>query len=357
MTPPLDEEEENEESRLLEAQARKELENDGCSPCYPPDLEVPLRDPPGKYRSIIGYWQSFPGTGDVVLRAQLSGWRKFRMSQPRVRHRFRNKPFSEYVDEVRERRQRHQLGRDVSLQLDPKQQSLLENWVEFQNYHLRGLERFREKQERLRKELDDIQRTTGGADTAASERAVRQFLQNVERDLKRHKVLLQWIEQERRAIDPEYQTPIQEDEDNHAAVLKTLQRSSTHDTRTRKPTSMILGNVRVSKVTPKKQNTYMQKLKASGIKPAIHAQDAILQGSIPQAPERRDTESRCIKETTPLRQLIRRKSPKGNDSTEPAWNHCVGHNAISLGKLDPQTGHDLSAFQLHSGHNQQLEQS
>ncbi|KAL9118737.1 MAG: hypothetical protein Q9187_004713, partial [Circinaria calcarea] len=78
MTPPLDEEEENEESRLLEAQGRKELENDGCPPCYPPDLEIPLQNPPEKYQPIIGYWQSFPGTGDVVLRAELSEWRKRR---------------------------------------------------------------------------------------------------------------------------------------------------------------------------------------------------------------------------------------------------------------------------------------
>lgn len=101
MTPPLDEEEENEESRVLEAQARKELENEGCPPCYPPDLDIPLRNPPEKYQAIIWYWQSFPGTDDVVLCAQLSDWRKFRTSQGRDRARYRNQPFSNFVDEVR----------------------------------------------------------------------------------------------------------------------------------------------------------------------------------------------------------------------------------------------------------------
>lgn len=41
-TPPLDKEEENEESRLLEAQWCKELDTEGCPPCYPPDLDIPL---------------------------------------------------------------------------------------------------------------------------------------------------------------------------------------------------------------------------------------------------------------------------------------------------------------------------
>ena len=77
MTPPVDEEEEDEESRLLEVQSRKELENEGCPPCYPPDLDIPLRNIPEKYRAITSYWKSFPGTGDVVLRAQLSDWQNF----------------------------------------------------------------------------------------------------------------------------------------------------------------------------------------------------------------------------------------------------------------------------------------
>lgn len=69
MTTPVDDEEENEETRLLEAQARKGLENEGCPPCYPSYLDILLRAPPEEYQTIISYWKSFQGTGDVVLRA------------------------------------------------------------------------------------------------------------------------------------------------------------------------------------------------------------------------------------------------------------------------------------------------
>lgn len=60
MTPPLDEEE-NKEPRVLEAQARKELENEGCPPCYPPDLAIPLHSTPEKYQVIIRYGNRFQG--------------------------------------------------------------------------------------------------------------------------------------------------------------------------------------------------------------------------------------------------------------------------------------------------------
>jgi len=68
--PPLIGEERDEESGLLEAQARQDLESEGCAPCYPARLEVPVRHPPEKYRQIIEYWQSLRSTDDVVLCAQ-----------------------------------------------------------------------------------------------------------------------------------------------------------------------------------------------------------------------------------------------------------------------------------------------
>jgi hypothetical protein len=209
MTPPLDQEEENKESRMLEAQAREELENDGCPPCYPPNLNIPLQNPPEQYQAIICYWKSFPGTDDVVLCAQLSDWRKFRTLQGRDRARYRNKLFSNFVDKVRERRQRHKLGGDVRLLLDPKQQSGLENWMEFQNYHLKRLERF----ERRRDSLSDAWKDAGAEDAEA----IWQELEDTERDLEGHKVLLEWIEQMRwTMMNPGHPTPVEE-EDNNAA--------------------------------------------------------------------------------------------------------------------------------------------
>jgi hypothetical protein len=84
----LDEQEENEDSRRREAQARQELEDDGCPPCYPPDVDIPLlRNLPEECQALVGYWQSFPGTGDVPLCAQLIAWRKFRAFQQQTRVR------------------------------------------------------------------------------------------------------------------------------------------------------------------------------------------------------------------------------------------------------------------------------
>lgn len=118
-----DEDELDEDCRVLEAQARQDLESDGCPPCYPPYLDVPEREPPDEYRKIIDYWQSFGPKYYTVLYAQRSDWRSFRDSQRRRRHRYRNKSFSIAVDEVRKRRREHGLDDNVHLLLDQQQQS------------------------------------------------------------------------------------------------------------------------------------------------------------------------------------------------------------------------------------------
>ena len=61
MIPPLDEEDENEESRLFEAQACKELEDDGCPPYYLPDLEIPVRNLPRTINRSLGTGSRSPG--------------------------------------------------------------------------------------------------------------------------------------------------------------------------------------------------------------------------------------------------------------------------------------------------------
>ena len=211
MTPQLDQEEEDENARMREAQARQELEKDGCPPCYPSYLDVPLRKLPEECQAIVGYWQSFPWTGAMPLWSQISEWRKFRASQARIRRRYQNKSFSKFEDVVRERRRRYQLGGDVRLILDPEQQSRLENWIEFQNYHLERLERFEKKRDRLKQELDEVRKKAEDTITAGSEHAaedaaedveaVQDLLEIAEWDVERHKILLQWIEQERLAMN------------------------------------------------------------------------------------------------------------------------------------------------------------
>ena len=339
MTPPLDEEEENEESRVLEAQAREELENEGCPPCYPLDLDIPLRNPPEKYQAIIGYWKSFPGTYEVVLCAQRTNWRKFRAYQLRTRDRYRDKSFTKFVDEVCERRRRHALGGDVRLLLDPKQQSRLENWIEFQNYHLRNHEQDERKRDELKNELNDAQKKAKDTHTAASERAardaqaLRRILENAERDLERHKVLLQWIEQERRVMDPGFPTPVNEDNNNHDTAPKVVRSTSTRSRhKSRTETSAVLGKVRVSKTKPKKWKTQTQKPKAPEFKATIQDSDAIPQSSIPQTPKRRETKPRRAEEERPLRPVRPRRVSKANRFADASAKSLSGTQLPGAGQ-------------------------
>ena len=212
---------------MFEAQARQDLESDGCPPCYPPHLDVPVRNPPEEYRQIIDYWQSFSSTDDVVLCAQMSDWRKIRLAQRRLRYRYRNKSFSIFVDEVRGRRRAHNLDDNLHLLLDRQQQSRQQqsrqqNWIEFQDYHLK-LHEWQEKQrDGLQKELDNTQNQAGNTDmegtdhAAQQERAIHQSLEYAERTLRWHEVILCWIEQCRLAMDPLPPTPVKK-----AAVIGT----------------------------------------------------------------------------------------------------------------------------------------
>ncbi|KAI9781670.1 MAG: hypothetical protein M1816_002227 [Peltula sp. TS41687] len=328
ITPPLDEEEENKESRVFEAQAREELESENCPPCYPAYLDVPLQNPPEKYQAIISYWKSFQGIYEVVLRAQLSDWRKFRYFQRRIRAYYRNQSFSSFVDKVRERRKRHGVGGVVRLLLDPKQQSPLENWMEFQNYHLQRLENFEKERDKLRKELDEKELDDAWKKVEVTERAawdaetVRRLLKTTERDVERHKVLLQWIEQERQTMDTGHSTPTEENHDGRDTAPKAVRRAPTPDRRTRRAQpSMVLGKVRITKA----QST--QKPKALGLGPAIQNSDVRPRSSIPQASKRREIKSRRTKEGTPLGQLRQQRAPSkcrpASQPSQPARENVI----------------------------------
>ena len=236
VTPPLDEEEELEDSRQREAQARPELEADGCPPCYPPDIDIPmLRNPPEEYRAIVAYWMSFPGTSDMPLTAQLVAWRKFRTYQRQTRRRFQK-----FEDSLRQRRQRHGLDASVSLTEDLEQQSALDRWIEFQNYHLARLEALEEQRDGLTKELAEP--------CSDNERdAITYVLGTSERNIERHHVLLRWIEQNREAMVLRGAARQPSNEALDAAVRETS--SSTRVLRTReKPASPVLDKrARISK--------------------------------------------------------------------------------------------------------------
>ncbi|KAF3763554.1 hypothetical protein M406DRAFT_74146 [Cryphonectria parasitica EP155] len=188
-----DEDEDDQESRLLEAHAREELEGDGCPACYPPELNIP-------------YWQSFSSTGDVVLCAQREDWRKSRAFQQSFRNRFQHNSFGMFVASVCERQRRNGLGSHVQLLLDPQQQSQQQTWIEFQDYHLACYGQFRKKRDRLEK-LRDSQKQAGATDlegsghSARSGKSIQGRLEFAERTLRSHEILPGWIEQQQLMVD------------------------------------------------------------------------------------------------------------------------------------------------------------
>ncbi|KAL8682628.1 MAG: hypothetical protein Q9186_001315 [Xanthomendoza sp. 1 TL-2023] len=311
ITPPPDEEEDEEECRVLETQARQDLENDGCPPCYPPSLDVPVRNPPEEYRQIIEYWQSFSSTDDAVLCAQRSDWRKFRQAQRRLRHRYRNISFSIFVDEVRGRRRAHSLDDNVHLLLDPQQQSRQQTWIEFQDYHLKRHEWQEKKRDELQKDLINTPKEAGVTDmegsehAAQQERAIHPHLEYAERNLRWHEVFLCWIEQCRLATDPLPLTPVDKGSSDQNSSFNRQRRSK------RPNTQAVLGKVRVSKSTPKRQTIPTRTSKATITTPIPVASAVTIPGSAQQMPKRREVKPRRAKEKA-LAQLLPQRVAKAN---------------------------------------------
>ncbi|QPG95331.1 hypothetical protein C2857_000165 [Epichloe festucae Fl1] len=236
LTPPLDEDEEAELSKSLELDARLALERDGCPPCYPSGLEIPLHRPPEKYKAIVQYWQSFPQTDDMVLRAQLSNWRAFRASQRNIRRGFRDNSFSKFVDAVRDRLQKHGINEQVNLGLDLEKQTHLQTWIEYLHHNLKRMEQFEKRRDRLKKELS-------GTIKAEDMKTVLDELGIAERDLERHKVLLIWVEEERRTMAAKAKT-ITRGKNNQSTISRTARRTSA------RRTSATMGQVEASRSMP-----------------------------------------------------------------------------------------------------------
>ncbi|KAL9634033.1 MAG: hypothetical protein Q9204_003166 [Flavoplaca sp. TL-2023a] len=306
------EEEDDEESRVLEAQARQDLESDGCPPCYPLYLDVPVRNPPEEYRQIIDYWQSFSSTDDVVLCAQRSDWQNFRQSQRSLRHRYRNKSFSSYLSEVCKRRRAHGLDDNVHLLLNPQQQSRQQNWVEFQDYHLKLHERQEKKRDGLQEDLDNTLKKAGhtgieGSEHAAQqERAIEQRLEYAETTLRWHEVILRWIEQCRLAMDPQPLTPVEKGSGDQNSPSNRQWRSKRRDA------PAVLGKVRVTKTTPKCQNRRTPTSKVTISKPiSVNSAVTIPSSTRQQMPERQKIKPRHAKEKA-LGQLLPQRVAKAN---------------------------------------------
>ncbi|MCJ1465623.1 hypothetical protein MMC07_004242 [Pseudocyphellaria aurata] len=202
----------------LEKQARKDLLEDGCPPCYPADLEYPLHDVPAQYEEIVSYWKLLPEGGDWVLNAQLSGWKKFRDYQKRIRrYHLKRNTFQKYQEQVPDRRRRHGLIDDGRLHPDWEKQSGLENWIEFQYAHLVQHQNMEKKLTDKENKFKDARMRAQGTGVSGnlSQEDVEGYEYNIayaERCVRRHENLLQWIEQQRRAMIAEQATFVHENE-------------------------------------------------------------------------------------------------------------------------------------------------
>lgn len=184
-------------------------------------MEVPFIDVPISYSNIVSYWLSF-GTGGVVLRTQLRDWKDFRIFQKRIRHFYRNKSFGTFVNNVIQRRQKHELDGEVHLLRDVAQQHQIDDWMEFQDYHLQRLERFE-------KELEVWKTKVFHAPITDSEFAwvPEKRLRACEYDVERQTILLHWIEQQRILMTTDASKPATNDDDEQYASTAASRPMST----------------------------------------------------------------------------------------------------------------------------------
>jgi hypothetical protein len=248
-------------------QARTILESEGCPPCYPSCLEVPLRDVPKDFQAIVSYWQSFPGTGDVVLKAQLSDWQKFHAFQARMRRNYRYELFVQYIDKLHDLRRTYNIDGEVTLRSDITQQSSLVNWIEFQYYHLTIHEGYKRERDNTRRRRDDARRQAINTTSAGFNRVAEAYerrLQYSEHQLQSHEILLHWIEQKQSELIVErHPTPSEDDGNNWVSRSTDVQVICTRSQHGRSRASSILRNVRVSRAKSREWNTRRQEHAAS----------------------------------------------------------------------------------------------
>lgn len=305
------------EARGLEIKARQDLEAEGCPPCYPPDLKIPLRNIPQKYQRIIAYWE-LSGAQYAILMAQFRDWEEFREFQKRVRYDYGTleRPFSEYVDRVRKRRQRHGLEGDVPLRFSLEEKDRrLENWIEFQAFHIRfSIEPLEKKISGQKAAMDSLQKKADSADATVSKKAAETIKFNQpawkyqEQKLEMERYFLQWTEQKRVAMDPGYPSRVEVDRDDRVALSKAVRMASVSDRRKRQPKARsVLGEPRISK---QKQDV-RRKPKMLDTVPTPPAMDSSPPTSnVSRIPDSPATKSQRIKTRIPRRQPLLQKVSK-----------------------------------------------
>ena len=216
------------------------------------------------------------------------------------------------MDKVRERRRAHGLDDNVCLLLNPQQQSQQQNWIEFQDYHLKLHELQKKKLDGLQKDLNNALKEVGDTDMKGSEQAaqqeeaIHQSLEYAERTLRWHEVILCWIEQRRLAMNPLPPTSVEKCCGDQHALFNRQRRSRRRDT------PAVLGKVRVSKTTPKRQNIRTRTSKAITSKPdSKKSTVAISSRTQKQMPERQGIIPRRVKKKV-FSQFLSQKVVKAN---------------------------------------------
>ncbi|TAQ88591.1 hypothetical protein B7494_g3111 [Chlorociboria aeruginascens] len=347
--PPPTEEEMIIENRDYEAKARRDLEAEGCPPCYPPDLQVPLQDIPEEYQKIISYWRLASLMKDVELLAQFRDWERFRAYQKRVRHEYGmpGKVFSEYVDYVNEVRQEYGLeGGDMRVRysLEEKDRTL-ENWVEFQAYHIRYHLKELEKEARDRAaKKESLQRDLDSADAAISQKAARLISGNEptwgyqDRELESEKYFLQWTEKQRIAMDSRHLTSDKVDHDDRIPLSKAVRRASVSDRRKRQPKRhSVLGDPGTSK---RKQDVRRQKPKPAP--PATDVSPPTSNAS--QVPDSPATNPRRAKTQKPRHLLAPQKISKAKRFRDTNGKSGAASRRRAIGQKRPSKAQSQPAL-------------
>lgn len=188
-----------------------------------------------------------------MLTAQLFNWRLFCKFQDQVRQYYLKRgTFPDFVEEVRDRRRRHGLEVDMCLLADPKQQSRLENWIEFQNYHLMLHERIeieendkREERDAARKELEK-----SGLEDAEELDFLKGKTNCSQHKVEEHAKMLEWIEQQRKAMVAEQAASVHAPKYRERSSIPTLRGGRKRNQKCRSP----LGPVRSAVLKSPKQN-------------------------------------------------------------------------------------------------------
>ncbi|KAL9117190.1 MAG: hypothetical protein Q9187_006277 [Circinaria calcarea] len=302
-TPPPDLEADKEEHRLLEEQARKDLEEDGCPPCYPADPAFLMEDPSAQYKEIILYWESLPMTAGAVLCAQLKDRKVFRRFQERNRRYYlQRKTFTEFENKVCERRRKHQFEGNVHLHPDPTQQAQLETWIEFQDYHLQIHEGLEKEVQIERENLETARTKLENADSSETEHAAFCYevrLASARSKLKLHgEILLQWIEQQRIVMVTALSTSGDATGNCNDQVDPIRKAPASHRQKKKPKAHSVLNPVQsgISKHAPRKRSPRRQKPEIPREADNMPAYSGVSQINILRTTNLRESKSRGTKE-------------------------------------------------------------